>query len=192
MVGDTSEFIIVKDFTAFDSYLDETYPEHRRWSVTYEPLWQFIRVACSFFDIEEVQASFARLRAYENAASSDTELALRTFRFRNLLFALPIGTYDKKGFEKIPGSALRLIENERERLTTQLESLPPINEWDWHKSREQMLKTWHSEPERLFLHYRNLLTNRATRGKKVELRHYLNLLRITCGGFTQFPRKEQT
>ena len=179
-------------FMAIDSYEGMEFPNHRRWAVTYEPLWQAIRAECYFKTLVEAKEAVTRLDAYVGAASDEDERARRLFRYKTILTAIPLGTTGQMGFQRIEYEAQDLIQAVRDRVEDQYSRSPLMTLWDWHTARLQAIAMWETDPRALW-RLRAPLIRRARRGTKTELSYFLSILEIVGDGFQRFTdaRKQQ-
>lgn len=163
-------------FHAYDSELAEEYPEHRRFTVAYEPYWQWVRINLRWATYENARISAARCDAYVATAAADAELKNRVWRVYNLLCAIPHGQSTNLGIRMIERSVTKILTPYMETYRLRLLDLGYPTEWDWADTRHQaqsMAKTNHDWLERTTEH---LLANRSKRPHaKPELRHYLRI-----------------
>jgi len=179
-----------KYFRVHDSFTGEEFPYHRIYSVTYEPIWQGIRrvTTRTFNSFEGFAASSARLDAYIFAADRNdpTERALRLYRVKNLLCAIPLGQASKEGIHFFPKQLEQAITKYREVITEAYGKLPRPTVWDWHWSRQNLIKIWQGSAVDALQLQRvatSLKNDRARRPEpKPELRYYLKMIQEIADG----------
>lgn len=171
-------------FRVFDSSTGEVYPSHRIWAVAYEPIWQGVRLSCSFVDLDAIKSSCATLEAYMGGGVGTLDAQYRVFRAYNLMNALPIGQYNLKiPIPRIEPNEEAVITKFRDSLADRLMAIGKPIDWDWHTSRSALQRIKQSDAKFLDDLHRTLRYKRAGRpGAKPELRHFLNLLEEVRNG----------
>lgn len=170
-----SKFVAVDSAYSFDKL------PHTMWCVSYEPIWQSLRLALSFKSLDETRESIARLEAYMGAAKEDK--TQRLFRVRNLMCAVPIGQTNKIGIRHFGPEQTEQVAVYRDHISDSyklMREVDPILLWDWHVVRlttKIMVKRDIASPLAIF---KNLTTERTYRQKytkKPALTYFLTILK---------------
>lgn len=159
----------------YDSVLGEEYPEHKRFVVSYEPFWQWIRFNLHWADYEHARDATAVCDAYVQA-SPQKDLRNRVWRVYNLLCAIPHGQSTELGIRFIERPVTAILTPYMEKYRLRLLEVGFPDEWDWAVTRAQAVIMQETSPEWLEKTTKHLLTYRSARPHaKPELRHYLRI-----------------
>lgn len=164
-----------------DSYTGAEFPEHRLFAVSYEPYWQFLREELGFTTLVEAERTKARLLEYLGLAIEVRQQQYRLFRVYNYMNAVPIGQPTPSGIMRVPREAEPLIVQFRQEVAKRYRDLGDIDFWDWNTTRLALMILWKEQPDRLYLHWKKLVSSRANKARmmrqpKIELHHYLVMI----------------
>ena len=163
-------------FRAFDSGLEEEYPEHRRFSVAYEPSWQWVRLNLRWANYEDARDSAAVCDVYVTRSEDADDRKYRTWRVYNLLCAIPHGQSTQIGIRIIERSVTEVLVPYMEAYRLKVIDAGYPETWDWAITRQAAHNMFVTSPDILERTTRHLLANRSRRSHaKPELRHYLRI-----------------
>lgn len=168
-------------FIARDTDTDKLLLNHEMRAITYEPVWQRLRIGLSFRSFEDCRASIISVVAYvQSTPGGDAyERGCRLFRAMNLLNALPLGRVKQGMLKVIPKDREILIRQYRKEFRAQLEENGYPDCWDWAVVRRSCNNMASTEDgfNALSAIHRNL-QQRVKRkpGGKPELRYFMSIL----------------
>lgn len=178
-------------FRAFDSDLGVEYPEHRRFSVAYEPIWQSIRVQLRWVELDQAGASLARCEAYIISGPAD-DMSRRIWRVYNLLCAIPHGQSTNIGIRFITRPATAMLTEQMELYRQRLYDIGYPTTWDWAEARKNAIAMQERAPEMFKETVDHLLRYRSSRADaKPELRHYLRICLDAMGIYEPLEHKHR-
>lgn len=170
------------EFRAFDSELEEVYPEHRRFSVAYEPEWQWIRLNLRWANYDDARDSAAICDVYVTRSETNLDRRYRMWRVYNLLCAIPHGQSTQIGIRIIERSVTDILTPYMEAYRLKVLEVGYPEVWDWAAVRHSTHEMFNTSPDMLNRTTQHLLANRSRRSHaKPELRHYLRICLDTMG-----------
>jgi hypothetical protein len=174
----------------YDSLLQKDYPDHRVYAVTYEPVWQTIRMQCSFRGFDDVRIAIAHCEAYIGMSEDAYETQCRLWRVWNLFRAIPHGQSLKYsgGINVISREATTSAVTYELAVKGRIKG--PLSHWDWDVSRQALLQM---KPEALVSIWDRLSKDRGnayrartlTSTPKRELTHFLEMLEEVADAIDQ-------
>ena len=166
----------------YDSDRDLELHEHRRFAISYEPMWQSIRHSLSWGAYEGARMSLAKVDAYVDAASAKQyeQIQRRVWRVYNLMCAIPHGQSTKIGIRMIERNATAILLPALDRYRNILKDTGYPTEWDWAWARRNATKLWQADPDDLIACYKKLMYMRGNKARrwhsKPEFWYYMALL----------------
>ena len=164
----------------YDSLYDQEFPEHRRYAIAYEPIWQSIRHKLHWADYDDARMSLARVDGYVAAADEDEQLRRRVWRVFNLLCAIPHGQSTQIGIRIIERNATTILVPALDRYRERLTAVGYPTVWDWNWSRTNAQKMWQAAPDDLIEVHKKLHRERGSKYRrwhsKPEFWYYLDII----------------
>ena len=171
----------------YDSDFHETYIKHRRYAVSYEPMWQMIRRGLHWTAYQDALGSLAMCDAYvgRSVPSVREQLQRRVWRVYNLLCAIPHGQASPKGIRIVERSATEILVPALDRYRDRVNEVGYPTFWDWAITRANARSLWGKTPDELEANYKTLKQYRGSKSRswssKPELWHYLSILEEVMG-----------
>jgi hypothetical protein len=172
-------------FKVIDSGRDLELPEHRMFSVVYEPVWQKLRASGSFKSVDDAHRTIANINRYLIGKPEDKQY--RVWRAYSYMNSVPIGQPAPSGLLRVPKDAEDIIIGFRTQMATLIKEVGRPVMWDWNFTRGTLasLVSKPVEIDWLKKHFRNLTAARANKARKqakIELHYYLDLVMEAIDG----------
>ena len=170
-------------FLVEDSDKQKTLYEHRIFAVSYEPLWQGVRLKCNFKSLEGCRASLVILESYVSRVPRDNpeELSWRLWRVKNLLSAIRWNQLNFIGARTVSRDTYSMAREFQSRIQERLNTVGQPTKWDWSITRRNCTALWNTEEgSQLLIHlYKDFTWNKLHKGAKPELRYFLSIIEET-------------
>lgn len=169
----------------YDSLTVQEFPDHRRYAIAYEPIWQSIRHNLRWAEYESARESLAKCDVYVSFAKSTERVRRRVWRVFNLLCAIPHGQTTDVGARMIERNSSTILIPAMAQYRERLNDIGYPTEWDWNWSRINAQKMKQVASDQLEEVYRTLLHTRGAKARrwqgKPEFWYYMSILEEVIG-----------